>query len=96
MRLLPLAVAAALLLAAGLWSWRGELAGSWQLLRIRQAEELGVCAAAVASRAAAAEAAAIKAGAPSLEQVEAEVVAQQCSDDYRAEAYKNATQGLAG
>ena len=95
-RVLPLAVTAALLLGACLWSWRGELAGSWQLLRIREAEERGVCAAAVASRAAAAEAAAVKAGAPPLKQVEAQVVEQQCSDDYRAAAYRNATQSLSG
>ena len=97
-RVLPLAVAAtALLLAACLWSWRGELRGRWQPVQLDRAEEpAGVCAAAVASRAAAAEAAAVKAGAPPLKHVEAEVVAQQCSDDFRAAAYQNGTKGVLG
>ncbi len=91
-----LAVAAFLLASFLFWSWRGELGGRWQPLQIWAEQPAGVCAAAAARRAAAAEAAAVKAGAPPLQQVEADVVAQQCSDEFRAAAYQNGTTGLLG
>lgn len=93
---LPVAAVTAALLLAACLTWRGELAGRWQRLQIQAEEPAGVCVAAVAARAAAAEATAIKAGAPPLKQLEAEVVAQQCSDEFRAAAYKNGTEGSVG
>lgn len=101
----PAAVAAAALFLAGyLWWYNGDL-GRWALRTAAQQYRVslgsrrslpppafsGACAELVPVKRAAAEAAAVAAGAPPLKEVETRVEAEQCSDAFREKAAANGT-----